>query len=203
MSKRSVAVLTRKLREREAGFENAVRSGLADDLIAVERQIRRSPVAVPERLMEMMGEMAIEAFAQGAFLLIDFTEEVRTSVERDVRAVAANSGQSVDDALAQWEPIGWMHGALEAWEEWVTGAVRRSGVEIQRQIRLARVYDENDFEESVMLRLFSMTPVRRQGRRGIGLFPSLVNVLVGGITNPAYGMVNAQRGSLFRELAVG
>lgn len=203
MTKRSTTTLARKLRERESVYVQSLRRDLPVQIRTVEAVVRRSPGSgVPTLLLEGLGDMLTRAFTQGAFLLLDFTEEVRIAADRDVTAVQASTGTDLTTVLAEWEPIGWQQGALVMWEEYVAGVGRRAGAEFQRQAQLSRVYDE-DSESGLLARMFSFTALRRPGRRGVGILPSLISVLEGGIVTPAYGMVNAQRNALFREMADG
>ena len=201
MTKRSTAALARRLRAAEDAHVASLRRDLEDLVRSIDETARtlQSPSLVAELALAGLSAMVTRSFAQGVLLLREFTVETGVSVHRDVRAVEANAGVDLAGVLADWEPFGWEAGAIAWWEDYVTGASLQTGVEIKRQLTMSRLYDDN-MVEGFFARMFSFVPLRRQGRRGVGVFPSLVSVLVNGITTPAWSMVNQQKNAAYQSI---
>lgn len=199
MTKRSVETLYRKLR--------AIEQDAADKLsLIIEGRGETSRVLL-RRLPFQMWSVAFEsvlvntiedAVTIGSDMLRKFTEENSFGAGRDLRAVGANLGLSVEEAIESWNPFGWQVGALDVLDRWGLLMMQEFIVELGKQEKLALLDDDPD--DSYIDRVLGVGKVGRSGRGGMSVLYSIGSAHSGVMTTIGWQMVNEQRSDLFARL---
>lgn len=203
MTLRSVRTLQAKLRKQEdasVDLARAVLLQLADQVrdlaVTPSRPVRDQP-----ELLEVLRSGYGQILQEGVLLLRSTLEENLKAMSRDLKAIEANAGMRFDGlAKAAFDRIDGEE-ALRLYEEGMrsslSAAWRLMVEQLERQRMLSERYDAAF--DGLMDRWTSDKPVRRMGRKGIGVIPSWDSAVHAIWVNWMYSMVNAQRELIGKE----
>lgn len=190
MSLRSVRTLDRKLREHEARVTPEVAEAMVRWGEEFTAQLPRFP-SITTAMREVLEESLEDVLSLGSYWVVRAQREGRIALERDLKAVLSSISspplttdeilEGMDTADAAVVAVDFLRGRLEPIWQFIESEAIRQG-------HLARLY-EDDWKA----RLTSPAPLQVIGRRGMGVWPGSISVVVVHMLSAVYGLVMVER----------